>query len=42
MPKINAAIDYLTHGGKEVLITDIDSLADALEGKKGTVIVNNI
>jgi carbamate kinase len=38
-PKIEAAIDFLEGGGKEVLITLPENLADALEGKTGTSIV---
>ncbi len=35
-PKILAAIDFLQRGGKEVLITSIDSIVDAFAGKTGT------
>jgi len=35
-PKIEAALDFLQRGGKEVVITDPDHLADALAGKAGT------
>lgn len=35
-PKINAAIYFLKKGGKNVIITAIDKLQDALEGKTGT------
>jgi carbamate kinase len=38
-PKIEAALDFLEGGGKEVLITLPERLADALEGKTGTRIV---
>ncbi|MDD4309291.1 MAG: carbamate kinase [Candidatus Cloacimonetes bacterium] len=38
-PKILAAIDFLERGGKEVLITSIDKIVDAFEGKTGTRIV---
>lgn len=38
MPKIQAALEYLENGGKEVVITSIDQLAQAAEGKTGTVI----
>lgn len=37
-PKIEAALGYLESGGKKVLITSIEKLAEALEGKSGTVI----
>lgn len=35
-PKILAAIDFIDHGGKEVLITSIDKIVDAFAGKTGT------
>lgn len=35
-PKIEAALEYLDAGGKEVLITSPDSLQQALEGTTGT------
>ena len=37
-PKIEAALGYLESGGKEVVITSIEKLAEALEGKSGTAI----
>ena len=37
-PKIQAALGYLAGGGKEVVITSIEKLAEALEGKSGTAI----
>ncbi len=40
-PKIEAAILFLQKGGKNVIITSIDKLQDALEGKTGTRIVMN-
>lgn len=40
-PKIEAALGYLASGGKEVLITSIDKLSQALEGTSGTVICND-
>jgi carbamate kinase len=39
-PKIQAAIDYLTAGGKEVLITAPEALERALSGQTGTRIVH--
>lgn len=39
-PKILAAIDFLQRGGSEVLITSIDRIVDAFEGKTGTRIVH--
>jgi carbamate kinase len=38
-PKIEASLDFLQRGGKEVVITDPDHLADALAGKAGTHII---
>ncbi|HOD18300.1 MAG TPA: carbamate kinase [Candidatus Cloacimonadota bacterium] len=38
-PKILAAIDFIEKGGKEVLITSIDRIVDAFEGKTGTRII---
>ena len=38
-PKIEAALDYLGHGGKEVIITSIPKALDAVEGRAGTRIV---
>ncbi len=38
-PKIRAAISFLQHGGKEVLITSVNKFETALEGKDGTRIV---
>jgi carbamate kinase len=38
-PKIEAAILFLQKGGKNVVITSIDKLEDALSGKTGTRIV---
>jgi carbamate kinase len=38
-PKVQSAIDFVEATGKEVLITDADSLKNALERKAGTFIV---
>ena len=38
-PKVESAIRYLQHGGKEVIITSYESLLDALDGHAGTRIV---
>jgi carbamate kinase len=38
-PKIDAAIRFLEEGGKNAIITSIDKLKEALEGKTGTRIV---
>jgi carbamate kinase len=35
-PKIEAAIDFMEHGGERVVITDLDHLIPAVEGKAGT------
>lgn len=40
-PKILAAIDFLKRGGSEVMITSIDRIVDAFEGKTGTRIVHS-
>jgi carbamate kinase len=37
-PKIQAAINFLEHGGKKVIITSIDNAIDALTNDSGTVI----
>lgn len=38
-PKIEGAIEYLASGGKEVIITTPERLADALDGATGTHVV---
>ena len=38
-PKIEAAVDFLEHGGKEVIITQPHLLEDAIAGKNGTHLV---
>jgi carbamate kinase len=40
-PKILAAIRFLEWGGKNVIISDVDSAWDALQGKKGTHITQS-
>ncbi len=35
-PKVEAVLQYLENGGRKVIITNADSLHDALEGKNGT------
>ena len=37
-PKIDAAIRYIEAGGRQVLIARAETLADALEGRTGTII----
>jgi carbamate kinase len=38
-PKIRASVDFIKSGGKEVIITSISKIGDALEGKAGTRIL---
>ena len=38
-PKIQAAIDFLEHGGEECIITSVESVAGAVMGNGGTHIV---
>jgi len=40
-PKIKAAMHFLKHHGKKVVITSIPSIKDALDGNAGTVIRND-
>jgi carbamate kinase len=40
LPKMEAAIQFLENGGKEVIITTPEKLAEAVDGKAGTKIVN--
>jgi carbamate kinase len=37
-PKVEAAIRFIRHGGRRVIITDKDSALEALRGKAGTII----
>jgi carbamate kinase len=39
LPKIEAAIYYLGHGGREVIITNPENITRALDGETGTRIV---
>ncbi len=39
-PKIEAAINFLSQGGEEVMITSIEKAAEAIEGRAGTRIIN--
>jgi carbamate kinase len=41
-PKIEAAVDFLAHGGKEVLITTPAALERAIAGQTGTRIVPDL
>jgi carbamate kinase len=38
-PKVEAAIQFVRGGGSEVLITDVEHLREALEGREGTWII---
>jgi len=38
-PKIESALRFLEHGGREVIITSFEQLADAVRGRAGTHIV---
>lgn len=38
-PKVDAAVRFVKRSGKQVLITDVEHLRDALEGREGTLIV---
>jgi len=40
-PKMKSAIMFLRNGGKRVIITAIDKLMDAIEGKDGTSIIQD-
>jgi carbamate kinase len=40
-PKIEAALDFLSHGGQRVLITQPETLAQALQGHTGTHILSS-
>jgi carbamate kinase len=39
-PKIEAAVQFVRASGKQVLITDVEHLREAVEGKDGTLIVS--
>lgn len=39
-PKVEAALQFLSHGGKRAIITDAYGLPQALKGKRGTVVEN--
>ena len=38
-PKIEAAVDFLEHGGKRVIVTQPHLLEDGMHGRAGTHIV---
>ena len=38
-PKVDSALQFVKATGKQVLITDVDVLREALEGRDGTLIV---
>ena len=39
LPKVQACIQFIAHGGREALITSPEALAVALEGRGGTRVV---
>jgi len=39
-PKIEASVQFVHATGKQVIITDVDHLRDALEGREGTIIAS--
>ena len=41
-PKIEAALDFLEHGGREVIIARPEDLAQAIEGRAGTRITRDV
>ena len=40
-PKIKAALYFLNHHGKEVIITSIENIGEAIKKKAGTRILKN-
>ncbi|MEO8034348.1 MAG: carbamate kinase [Acidobacteriota bacterium] len=40
-PKVQAAVEFVRASGRDVLITDVEHLREALDGKEGTVITSN-
>ncbi|MDP3768073.1 MAG: carbamate kinase, partial [Dehalococcoidia bacterium] len=38
-PKVEAAVQFIERGGQEAVITSLDRLTEALEGRAGTHIV---
>jgi carbamate kinase len=38
-PKVKAAIKFMEFGGERAIITSIDNISAALEGKTGTEII---
>ncbi len=42
LPKIEASITFLENGGKRVVITNPESLRDAINEKQGTHIVKQL
>ena len=37
-PKVKSAVEFITNTGNEAIITSIENLKDALEGRAGTII----
>lgn len=42
LPKIEASLSFLQHNGQRVIITNPETLKDAIDGKAGTHIVNTV
>ena len=40
-PKIRSALYFLEHGGQKAVITNVNNIKQAIEGKAGTTILNN-
>ena len=40
-PKIKSALYFLKHHGEKVIITSIDKIKDAIDGKAGTKIIKD-
>jgi len=38
-PKIEAAVQFIEEGGKKAVITSVERMSEALEGRTGTEIV---
>jgi carbamate kinase len=38
-PKVEAAVQFLKGGGKRAVITSVEAIEDALEGRAGTEVV---
>jgi carbamate kinase len=40
LPKVEAAVQFITKGGQRAVITSIDAIEDAVNGQAGTEIVD--